>query len=78
MTSRDPEPRHRFERVPGAYCVVCGAPDRREACLAAEHEDGCGRVECVNRPCPGPPRGLGTAGAVTPDACGCLGGDYMP
>lgn len=52
----DPEPQHRWSGWPGAYCLGCGAEDRRETVCCLEHDVvACaGTPECINEPCPNP------------------------
>jgi len=51
---------HRWSGWPGAWCLDCGAEDKREYCCAIHSENNpalgtvCERPECQNGPCPEP------------------------
>lgn len=47
-----PKTEHRWSGWPGAYCMVCGIEDPREACVA-NHPDGCQMTHCQETYCPG-------------------------
>mgnify|MGYP001563879806 CR=1 FL=1 len=52
-TCNDPAPHHRWSGWPGAVCLVCGAEDALEQCVADGHPDDC--KTCHNESCSGSP-----------------------